>query len=374
MPSLVSEEVQEAKATVCQLVEQVIAKRSAGGKASSAHVLLSGQDSDASFNAAEYLFVSHRLAQRFPELAENGIVLEYRSTLPGKCGSGWQHFVRNDGKPKVSTRAQAFGVSSLLSSLGLPFKVVKQALVKLVLLSAIVLPLEIQSLIIRVLEPAVFSGILFSFVALVRLPVYLALVCFAVFALLTSLIVEHWQAAKRTKGAKEEGELGPSYHSGQQQRHHQLRSAVPSGEQKVDEIPTDNGREQLSDSSLSGDGDYDYHSSSDLLSVLLRPDSEDSVVMSDSFDSVSEDSMDWAAAGRGSGAILDTKKSSESSSASSSFSPSLLTRSAPDIEDGFDDAAYYSLESSSSSSSSSSSNSSDEGDDGGSLESDVEWV
>jgi hypothetical protein len=73
-----------------------------------------------SFNAAEYLFVSYRLAQFFPKLAESAIILRYVTIWPKQS---YQHHVnvsRSYGKKystmtKLTSLLLVYGVSNLVS-------------------------------------------------------------------------------------------------------------------------------------------------------------------------------------------------------------------------------------------------------------------
>lgn len=114
------------------------------------------------FNAPQYFFVSHSLAEMRPKLLESQIVLNYRNAFPGMICQTWPHAKAHHAhehkgfSSNVSRRAaEAYQQGSFLFSivLGLASGIVYS------LQSLGVLPVAVQRMLVRSMQTTVLSGL-----------------------------------------------------------------------------------------------------------------------------------------------------------------------------------------------------------------------
>lgn len=137
-------------------------------------------------NAAEYLFVSHRIAADYPHLVESTIVRAYSSHLPGQLGRVWQAAVQQQ-KAQVTRSTWAARLAQLS----------KYFVMSLLVQLAAYAPLHVQRTFMRVLEPMLLSGLTLAFFYLLHNP--LLIVAFGVFVLLL-LALLLWDYYRVRKG------------------------------------------------------------------------------------------------------------------------------------------------------------------------------
>eukprot|EP00981_Chlorochromonas_danica_P008302 scaffold2103_cov172-Ochromonas_danica.AAC.1 len=140
-------------------------------------------------NAPSYLFVSHRVAKHFPDLLESHIVLSYSNHLPGAAGRPWQEklqAIREEEKERKSTVSTNYWLLHNIWSL-LP----RSFLVSLLVRVAAHFPLQIQSVVIRVLEPCILAGLTYAFYLFIDKPVYIIILVVAVVALVVMLVWDY---------------------------------------------------------------------------------------------------------------------------------------------------------------------------------------
>ncbi|RYY89780.1 hypothetical protein EON63_00100 [archaeon] len=189
MPRTVAKEVQAAYHTVQDTVWKLFNAHACAPSSSATSAVC--------FNAADYFFVSCRLAHStYSGLLESCIVKTYSTHLPGPAGQHWQKQVDMLYETPKSfwqkTREQLdCSVSSLVSLPLWPFRV----LMSTVLSTIVRAPLAVQSVIIRMIEPLLLYACTFSFLMVKDDPVILA-VCVGAAALLLGGLV--WDSVRAT--------------------------------------------------------------------------------------------------------------------------------------------------------------------------------
>lgn len=178
MPFLVSKEVQRVYLVLQQSIQQLYDPSLAKGMAC--------------INAPEYFFVSHRLAETFPDLLESTIVRAYNTHLPGELGRVWQKRYKH-GMDEAATDQQNASFTSCLASL--PRAFVVSFLVQVVAYA----PLYVQRMTIRFLEPLIVSGLTLGFYFLITHPLYLALFCIFVAIVLGLMMWDFYRMRRETK-------------------------------------------------------------------------------------------------------------------------------------------------------------------------------
>eukprot|EP01039_Chlorochromonas_danica_P009884 gene9884-10931_t len=163
----------------------------------------------ACFNTAQHLHVSYHLAEQFPGLLESSIAKAYCSPFPGKTGLKWASAVDqwHDKPPEAATAPSRW----LLSSDDLRGKSIAQKIlmamgvIKVVLLSSSVcVPVEVQSIIIRMMEP-LFLYIFTSFyLILLDHPVVFGVCLGCVVLLIIFLVWESYRHRRAIHAEREE--------------------------------------------------------------------------------------------------------------------------------------------------------------------------
>ncbi|RYG91685.1 hypothetical protein EON65_59265 [archaeon] len=173
-------------------------------------------------NAPDYLFVSYQLARHYPHYIESFLVKQYRSQLPGAMGKAWQSIMstypsqsygENDDVTQYVPQPLPHDVESNqqinkqlpqashtnsyqhtiwpLYYVKLSLTYVHYGVIYIILQLIFFAPLELQSLLIRVIEPVVLSGVLFLILLVSSRPIFLALTIVLLVALVASMVWEH---------------------------------------------------------------------------------------------------------------------------------------------------------------------------------------
>lgn len=248
IPSLVKKDVCEAKSAF----EGVLA-RAIGHIDGQFSPCFDGTEEQSELNAPDFLFVSCQVARKFPLLAESFIVQQYHSPLPAKAGLPWLELARvgneqskcldSKERPAVDlslvTRQHGL-IGSLQSGTYSAVCFVKQIYLRACYIAksafmhlVIILPLEIQSLVIRIIEPVVLSCVLFFFLLVSSRPVFLALTIILLIALAASIIWEHFSTIRaRRKIVNSDARSGPqgdgaSHHVVDPQQHFEQQQKQP---------------------------------------------------------------------------------------------------------------------------------------------------
>eukprot|EP00981_Chlorochromonas_danica_P009253 scaffold2582_cov162-Ochromonas_danica.AAC.22 len=163
----------------------------------------------ACFNVAQHLHVSYRLAEQFPGLLESSIAKAYCSPFPGKTALKWSSAVDqwHDKPPEAAAAPSRW----LLSSDDLRGKSIAQKIlmamgvIKVVLLSSSVcMPVEVQSIMIRMMEP-LFLYIFTSFyLILLDHPVVFGVCLGCVVLLIIFLVWESYRHRRAVHAEREE--------------------------------------------------------------------------------------------------------------------------------------------------------------------------
>lgn len=228
IPSLARDEVCAAKAVLEETVAKAAANCTTGNQYHRHHH--DEYAEEVQLNAPDYLFVSCKLAKKYPELAESFVVQHYRASLPGEAGVAWKKLVdkcggntpiysqalvndveKNDNAPndtntqqdRVSLNTFVSQPSSLVlvgfSSIIRVVAFVRYSLLAFILQIVILAPLQVQSLLTRVVEPVAMSGVWFFFLTVASRPVYLALTVVLFFLLAVSIVWEHVNVMRERK-------------------------------------------------------------------------------------------------------------------------------------------------------------------------------
>lgn len=140
------------------------------------------EDGTICLNAPDYLFVSYRLAGAFPDLLESRIVKSYVNHLPGEAGKVWLKKLKQrhvDHPP-----ARSFRMGNIF-----PREIVVRA--------AAYAPLQLQRLLMRVIEPALLSGLTLAFFYLIKRPMYLVGFFGAILILIAALTWDYYRNKAR---------------------------------------------------------------------------------------------------------------------------------------------------------------------------------
>eukprot|EP01031_Cornospumella_fuschlensis_P025289 gene25289-30538_t len=234
------------------------------------------------FNAAEFLFVSYRVAQAFPSLLESELLAGYHTIWPGARRNRWLRTLRKSSPEtfasfKDTNVNPAESTEQSTSWLRWMLRLPKRVFVFLALQLVIYAPLQVQSVVIRIMEPLVLSGLVLLFLLLRRHPAFLAVAaCLVLLVLLLAL----WDYLK-PKG-KVQAALP-----------HQCEEDHNSSQQAVDiPLPTNNSKEKIDhrrqldspfSSDISSESDFSsFVSSQSDFSTLRRadPTAEDRLVAS----------------------------------------------------------------------------------------------
>eukprot|EP01031_Cornospumella_fuschlensis_P031189 gene31189-37696_t len=174
----------------------------------------SKQTSFKELNAPAYLFVSNQLADMYPSMIESQLVKAYKSVLPTREVSCewqklWHRKAKQYGKvPESPVKSSSNAPTKQLSWVFWIISLPKRFLLHVVLHVVIAAPIHVQSICIRVAEPAVLSGMLLLFLQLIEHPVYLAIMCLMVFAVFAALLWDYVNGGKDSKVDSEEGVAG----------------------------------------------------------------------------------------------------------------------------------------------------------------------
>lgn len=138
-------------------------------------------------NAPDFLFVSTHVAAKFPNLLESQVVRSYRTIWPGKAGDRWREVWRKKVKFYKTLNGAQEELSNtpnkpiqFLSLLVAAYNWPKRFVLSLVMKLVIMAPLQVQSVVIRVAEPVLFSGVVFFCLFLYNYPDYISIVCICV--------------------------------------------------------------------------------------------------------------------------------------------------------------------------------------------------
>eukprot|EP00981_Chlorochromonas_danica_P016200 scaffold16024_cov258-Ochromonas_danica.AAC.10 len=156
------------------------------------------EDPNICLNATNYFFVSHRVAESYPQLVESALVLSYANHLPGEVSKLWQQKIARFNR-RASSNARN---RTWLRYLAMFFKT---GLISSMVYLGAYAPLPLQRLVIRVMEPLILSALTLGFYFFMNKPIYLA-VLFGGLIILTSLLV--WDYYYRTKKSSTGGRPG----------------------------------------------------------------------------------------------------------------------------------------------------------------------
>eukprot|EP01039_Chlorochromonas_danica_P003684 gene3684-4031_t len=162
MPRMVAKEVHSAEKLLRRTIRSIY-EREKDDDASDGILRKSADDElDASireessrffyFNGAHFLHVSYRLAEQFPTLLESAIARAYTSPFPGAAGIKWANAVRLwQGEQELSSEQNETGrkEKTVARFAMIPLR----CLTSLLLVVAVNIPVEVQSIIIRMMEP-----------------------------------------------------------------------------------------------------------------------------------------------------------------------------------------------------------------------------
>ncbi|RYG69249.1 hypothetical protein EON64_03180, partial [archaeon] len=239
IPSLGRDEVCNARETVLHTMQGVLCtSHSKHSRAKHHKPPVVQQQMQSALNTSTYFFVSHPLALQFAQSFESLVVLTYRTVLPGAYGYLWQKQVYKSllalGKQtsllkdqdsavlqRVQRLRQILGYHGLALSkrASRPSSVASQAyslcmhvlrlpkrlLVYCLLKVVIPAPLHVQSVIIRVSEPLLLSGVWFFVVFIAQKPLYIILFCAFALLSLISLVWSYWKERRERREAFEVG-------------------------------------------------------------------------------------------------------------------------------------------------------------------------
>jgi hypothetical protein len=132
-------------------------------------------------NAPPHLFVSVKLARMRPQLLESMIVGSYRHHLPGEICKTWPH----SGRSENST-----GWAWPAINVPLPRSVMRGLALSLQLFIGV--PFIYQRVVLRLVQPVVFSGMALLFHAVVHSKLILALVSFGVVVCIVGAVLVTW--------------------------------------------------------------------------------------------------------------------------------------------------------------------------------------
>jgi hypothetical protein len=179
-------------------------------------------------NAPRYLFVSHQLADAFPQLMESTLVKAYSNHLPGQAGMLWLNKLNKIDKQEYNRGS---------ATTWLP----KAFLISLLVQIAAYAPMQLQKMLIRVLEPMILSALTVGFYIFVDKPQYLS-VLFVGVALLTGLMVWDYRRAKKIVktnnldipvGMADDEEAAPAATSAADANHHAILPAPLIDDQDI---------------------------------------------------------------------------------------------------------------------------------------------
>jgi hypothetical protein len=171
VPEFVLQDVAIAAATLKRQVEQVTADVDVAKGRSHA-------GSGYFLNAPAALFVSTKLAKAYPQLLESMIVCSYTNHLPGPLSGTWRH--------KSQAVVDAHGVSGAVRRV--------TAGMTLALSIFITMPFTYQRIVIRFVQPMIFSGVSIVWFAAFRSPASIAAMAAVTASLVGYLQWKRYQA------------------------------------------------------------------------------------------------------------------------------------------------------------------------------------
>ncbi len=180
LPAMLMKDVQSVRDKLTQSIEQYhqrLNARQAKYATNGQEGKVDGDDSEESddesseFNAAEYLFVSYRLAKEFSKLTISKIILQYKSPWPRRS---YQY--ANDMKKEYDGR-----FDSLYRSMGL--------LLIFVLTNLLNVPVNMQDMIIRSLTTVVIGYLLFVQTQLYAISPALVIIPYLILFIVVSVVV-----------------------------------------------------------------------------------------------------------------------------------------------------------------------------------------
>lgn len=131
-------------------------------------------------NAPDYLFVSHRLADAYPNLVESTVVRAFASHLPSEVGKVWL-----DKLKRFEPDQQGFVWFRM------PDVILSSLLIQLVAYA----PMHVQSLVIRVTEPLLLAAMTFGALFFLKRPIFISVLG------LPALFVAVWWARRPAASA-----------------------------------------------------------------------------------------------------------------------------------------------------------------------------
>jgi hypothetical protein len=147
IPNLVSNEVKNVWDTIMKTINNI--------------TTIEQSDSEYFFNASQYLFVSNKLAKKYPELPESNIITAYHNHLPGQISKKWQ-----------INRTTLMGLDNT-NNTWIRFLSFNTIITILKLLGAS--PFVVQRMIIRILSPVFTAATTFVCINIIQNPIYMSL-------------------------------------------------------------------------------------------------------------------------------------------------------------------------------------------------------
>ncbi len=133
-------------------------------------------------NVAPYFFVSWRLANKYPHLLESTLVLSYQQSVPGPFGDRWKKQVREpDLTRRLFTYFRRFGAVAITLT---------------VLQFTGTLSPSVQRVIIHLLQPLVFAGLIVLFNLCYHYPAFFAIVAVVFTSAVVLIIYDKWNSEK----------------------------------------------------------------------------------------------------------------------------------------------------------------------------------